>query len=214
MSWAWDNRGFLGRMCGEHLYLALVPLLIGFLLAVPLGLFLARARWGRPAVLGFCVVLEAIPVLSWFVFLPAIIDTTVPEKINVLVGLTLLVFAMMTQSISAAVAAVPDELRATAEGLGFTTLRRAFQVDLPVAMPVVIGGLRTAAVSCISLATLAALIGVGGLGKVITEGYSTGSEPEVLSAIAAVVVLAVAAENLLVRAQRYFLPWSTLAPVR
>jgi osmoprotectant transport system permease protein len=214
VSWAWENRSFLGRMTGEHLYLALVPLLIGFLLAVPLGLFLARARWGRPAVLGLCVLLEAIPVLSWFVFLPAIIDTTLPERTNVLVGLTLVVFAMMTQCISAAVAAVPDELRATAEGLGFSTFRRAFQVDLPVAMPGVIAGLRTAAVSCISLVTLAALIGVGGLGRVITEGYSTGSDPEVLSSVVAVVVLAVAAENLLVRAQRYFLPWSTLAPVR
>jgi osmoprotectant transport system permease protein len=201
-------------MIGDHLYLSLVPLLLGFLLAVPLGLFLARTYWPRATVLGVCAVLEAIPALSWFVFLPALINTTVPEKINVIVALTILVFAMMTQCITAAAALVPDDLRNTAEGLGFSTLRRSLQVDLPVAMPGVIAGLRTAAVSCIGLVTLAALIGVGGLGKGMVEGFSADDEPEILSTTVAVVVLAFAAENLLVRAQRHFLPWSTLAPVR
>ena len=214
MNWAWDHKSQLGHMIADHLYMSLVPLLIGSLLAVPLGLFLARTYWPRATVLGVCAVLEAIPVLSWFVFLPAVIDTTVPEKINVIVALTLLVFAMMTQCIAAAATEVPEDLRITAEGLGFTAIRRSLQVDLPVAMPGVIAGLRTAAVSCIGLVTLAALIGVGGLGKGLVEGFSAHDEPEVLSTTVAVVVLAVAAENLLVRAQTYFLPWSRLAPVR
>jgi len=214
MNWGWDNKSELGHMVGDHLYMSLVPLLIGFVLAVPLGLFLARTSWPRASVLGLCAVLEAIPVLSWFVFLPAVIDTTVPEKINVIVALSILVFAMMTQCIAAAAARVPDELRTTAEGLGFSPIRRAVQVDLPVAMPGVIGGLRTAAVSCIGLVTLAALIGVGGLGKGMVEGFAANDEPEVLSTTVVVVVLAVVAENLLVRAQQHFLPWSRLAPVR
>jgi osmoprotectant transport system permease protein len=132
----------------------------------------------------------------------------------VIVALTIMVFAMMTQCIAAAAAQVPDDLRATAEGLGFSTIRRALQVDLPVAMPGVIGGLRTAAVSCIGLVTLAALVGVGGLGKGMVEGFTANDEPEILSTTVAVVVLAVVAESLLVRAQQHFLPWSRLAPVR
>jgi osmoprotectant transport system permease protein len=214
VNWAWDNKSDFLRMIGDHLYLSLVPLVIGFLLAVPLGLFLARTYWPRSTVLGVCAVLEAIPALSWFVFLPAVINTTVPEKINVIVALTILVFAMMTQCITAAAALVPEELRSTAEGLGFSTIRRSLQVDLPVAMPSVIAGLRTAAVSCIGLVTLAALIGVGGLGQGMVDGFSANDEPEILSTTVAVVVLAVAAEKLLVRAQQQFLPWSTLAPVR
>jgi osmoprotectant transport system permease protein len=214
MNWAWDNKSQFLHMIGDHLYMSLVPLLLGFLLAVPLGLFLARTYWPRGTVLGVCAVLEAIPALSWFVFLPAVINTTVPEKINVIVALTILVFAMMTQCITVAAAKVPDDLRATAEGLGFSTLRRALQVDLPVAMPDVVAGLRTAAVTCIGLVSLAALIGVDGLGKGMVEGFSANDEPEILSTTVAVVVLAFAAENLLVRAQRHFLPWSTLAPVR
>jgi osmoprotectant transport system permease protein len=214
MNWAWENKSAFGHMIGDHLYMSLVPLLLGFLLAVPLGLFLARTYWPRATVLGLCAVLEAIPVLSWFVFLPAVINTTVPEKINVIVALTLLVFAMMTQCIAAAAAKVPEDLRFTAEGLGFSTLRRSLQIDLPVAMPDVIVGLRSAAVSCISLVTLAALIGVDGLGKGMVDGFSANDEPEILSTTVAVVVLAFAAEKLLVRAQEHYLPWSTLAPVR
>lgn len=214
MTWAWDNRTPLEHMLAEHLYLVFVPLFLGLVLSVPLGLFLARAPISRGSALSVFAIVESIPVLSWFVFLPALLGTTLDASVNVVVGLTVLVTGMLTRSIAASVSAIPQSVRATADAIGFTPTGRALHVDLPVALPGVFAGLRAAAVACVTLATLAALIGAGGLGRTLTEGFSSGSEAEVLSGTAVIVVLAFGIETLLHRAQRLLSPWSQLAPVR
>lgn len=214
MTWAWDNRGPMGRMLAEHLQLALLPIFFGLVLAVPLGVFVARSALSRRSVLGICAVVESIPVLSWFVFLPAVLGTTLDSSINVLVGLTVVVAVMLTRSIAGALKAVPENVRSAADALGFSPSGRAWAVDVPMALPEVIGGLRNAAVTCVTLTTVAALVGAGGLGRTLTEGFAARSEAEVVSGAAAVLVLAMGVETVLVRLQRRFAPWSQLAPVR
>lgn len=214
MTWAWDNRNPLGHMLAAHLVMVLVPLVIGVLIAVPLGITLARASGSRRTALGFCAVIEAIPALSWFVVLPGILQTTLSARVNVVVGLTLLVTFMLTRSVVTGLTEIPAHLVDTADALGFTPGARAWQVELPVALPTLIEGLRTAAVTAIGLATLAALIGGGGLGVTFTDGFATRSDAEVLSGAAVVVVLAGGVEALLLRAQRVVTPWARLAPVR
>jgi len=202
-------------MLAQHLLLAFVPLLLGLVPALPLGVLLGRAApWRRAQLIAACALIEAVPALAWFVFLPAVLGTRLDSRTNVVVGLTILVAVMMTSCVAAALNDVPAELRATADALGFTTSARLRSVELPVALPALIAGLRTAVVSCVSLATLAALVGAGGLGRALTEGFTTHSEAEVLSGTAVLVALAAAAEALLVRAGRMLAPWSQLAPVR
>jgi osmoprotectant transport system permease protein len=214
MSWAWDNRGPLGTMLTEHLFMAFVPLLLGLAVALPLALVVARAPIPRNSALGVCAVVESIPVLAWFVFLPAVLGTTLDASANVMVGLTVMVVAMLTRTIYAALRAVPEQVQITADAVGFSPMERVRGVDLPLAVPAVIAGLRSASVACVTLVTLAALVGAGGLGRTLIEGFAGGSEAEVVSGMAVVVVLGLAAEAVLVRMQRMFAPWSQLAPVR
>lgn len=204
----------LAEELGEHAYLALIPLLIGLLVALPLGVFLARTAWSRRGVLGLCAILEAIPALSWFVVLPGMLSTRLDAGSNVIVGLSLLAAAMLTIAVCEAVRAVPAELSNTAEAVGFGPVSRATRIELPLAGPAIITGLRNTAVSCVVLVTLAALVGIGGLGRVMTEGFTERSEAEVLVGMALVVALAAGLETLLAKAQARFLPWSKLAPVR
>jgi osmoprotectant transport system permease protein len=214
VTWAWDNRDPLGRMLSEHLYMAFLPLLFGVVLALPLGILVARSPRSRTSALGLCALLEAIPALSWFVFLPGFLGTSLSARVNVVIGLTLLVTFMLTRSIADALAAVPAQVVDTAEALGYGTSARTREIDLPVALPAMIDGLRAAAIATISLATLAALVGGGGLGVTFTDGFATRSDAEVLSGAAVVVVLIGLVETLLIRAQRAVAPWSRLAPVR
>jgi osmoprotectant transport system permease protein len=214
MTWAWDNRSPLGTMLAAHLVMALIPLLLGVLLAVPLGMVVARTAASRRAALGLCALFEAIPALAWFVVLPGLLQTTLSARVNVVVGITLLTTFMLTRSVVTGLAEVPQQLVDTADALGFTPTARAWQVELPAAVPTLVEGLRTAAVTAIGLATLAALIGGGGLGLTFTDGFATRSDAEVLSGAAVVAVLAASVEVLLLRAQRALAPWARLAPVR
>jgi osmoprotectant transport system permease protein len=214
VTWAWDNRDPLSRMLSEHIYMAFLPLVFGLVVAIPLGVLMARSPRSRTSALGLCALVEAIPALSWFVFLPGFLGTALSARANVVVGLTLLVAFMLTRTIANALAEVPEDLVQTAEALGFTSSGRTWQVDLPVAMPAIIDGLRAAAVATISLTTLAALVGGGGLGLTFTDGYATRSDAEVLSGAAVVVVLVAAVETLLIRTQRLVAPWAKMAAVR
>ncbi|MGQ0845148.1 MAG: ABC transporter permease [Sporichthyaceae bacterium] len=214
MNWAWENREMLAREFGEHAYLALIPLFVGLLIALPLGVFLSRSDWSRTTTLTLCAGLQAIPALSWFVVLPGLLSTRLDAGGNVIVGLTLLSAAMLTRSVCAAVGEVPADLSQTAEAVGFGPVSRATRIELPLAGPAIIAGIRDAAVACIGLVTLAALVGIGGLGRVLTQGFANSSEAEVLVGVALVVAMAVGLESLLSRAQQKLLPWSKLAPIR
>lgn len=214
MNWAWDERSFLADLLGEHAFLAFVPVLAGFLLAIPLGLLVARSPRSRWPVLAVCAFLQAVPALTFFVVLPALLNTRLNDRINVLVALTLFCLALLTRAVSDAVTAVPRDVQLTADAMGMSPFVRTFRVEIPVAMPAIVAGLRTAVVSCVTLVTVAALVGVRGIGTLFTEGYSTRFETEVLVGVAMAALLSLAADVLLVRAARYFAPWSRLVPVR
>ena len=214
MNWAWETRSYLGDLLGEHAILAFVPLLVGLVLALPIGLLVSRSPGARFPVLGVCAFLQAIPALTFFVVFPALLDTKLNDRINVVVGLTLLVLALMTRTISEALQGVPAHVRLSADAMGMSGFARTARVDLPVALPAVIAGLRTAAVTCVTLATASAVVGVRGLGTLFIEGFETGFETEVLVGVALVALLALGADVLLVRAARLFAPWSRLVPIR
>ncbi|MGQ0629793.1 MAG: ABC transporter permease [Sporichthyaceae bacterium] len=214
MDWAWDERRRLAELVGEHAYLAFVPVLVGLGVALPLGLLVGRSRRARGPLLVVCAFVHAVPALTFFVLLPALLDTRLDSDVNVLIGLSLFTSAVLTRAVGEGLREVPDPVRWAAESMGMSPLARLVRVDFPAAAPTVIAGLRSVVVSCVTLVTVAALVGVGGLGELFTEGYSIRFETEVLVGGVLVVAMAAGADIALVRLSRTFLPWARMVVPR
>ncbi|MCE0765247.1 ABC transporter permease [Pseudonocardia kujensis] len=210
MVWDWipRNLGMIGGLLGEHVVLALVPVLIGLVLAVPIGWAAAGNRALRGVLVPAASVLYTIPSLALFIVLPAIIGTRILDPLNVVVALTIYTVALLVRSVADALGAVPSMVVAAATAMGYRPGRRFVSVELPLAVPVLIAGLRVAAVSNISLVSVGALIGVGGLGQLFTDGYQRNFPLEILTGIVMVLLLALVVDGLLVLIGRFSTPWT------
>jgi osmoprotectant transport system permease protein len=210
MVWDWipRNLGLLGGLLGEHVVLALIPVLIGLVLAVPIGWAAAESRVLRGVLVPAASVLYTIPSLALFIVLPAIIGTQILDPLNVVVALTIYTVALLVRSVADALGAVPSLVVASATAMGYKPGRRFVSVELPLAVPVLIAGLRVAAVSNISLVSVGALIGVGGLGQLFTDGYQRDFPLEILTGIVLILLLALVVDGLLVMIGRVTTPWA------
>jgi osmoprotectant transport system permease protein len=155
-------------------------------------------------------VLYTVPSLVLFVVLPAILGTLTLDPINVVVALAVYTVALLVRSVADALAAVPAMVIAAATAMGFTPARRFVSVEFPLAVPVLIAGLRVATVSNISLVSVGALIGVGGLGRLFTDGFNNDNLVEVTVGIVLSMLLALVADGLLVALGRMATPWSRI----
>ena len=209
MVWGWIPRNLdtIGQLLAEHLLLSLVPVVAGFLLAVPLGWLANRSATAHAVLVPAASALYTIPSLAMFVILPGILGTRILDPINVIVALTLYTVALLVRSVADALAAVPAAVVAAAVAMGYRPARRFLSVELPLSVPVLVAGLRVATVSNISLVSVGALIGVGGLGELFTDGLQRGLLIEVLTGIVLTVALALAADALLLEAGRAATPW-------
>jgi osmoprotectant transport system permease protein len=204
VSWAQQNAGMLAHLTGQNAYLALVPVLIGLVISLPLGIVCVRWGWLYPPVLGLTSVLYALPALALFVVLIAYTGLNDP---TVMIPLTVYSLAVLFPSVVDGLRAVPEPVRQAAVAMGFGTWRRLATVELPVATPVVIAGLRIAAVSSISLVSVGQLIGIGGLGYLFVDGIQRSFTTEIVTGIVLIVVLALVTDFVLVLARRVLTPW-------
>lgn len=191
----------------RHLYLAGVPLLIGLLISLPLGWAARRFRWLGPTVVGGTSLLYTIPSLALFIMLPLVLGTQILDEINVLVAMTIYSVALLTRTVADALGSVPDTVRQAATALGYGELRRLVTVDLPLGIPVLTAGLRVAAVSNVSIVSIAALIGVPQLGQLFTDGFNRNSLGPIVVGVAASVVLSLALDALIALISRWLTPW-------
>ena len=203
-----SNREKVLELLGEHLVLALVPLLIGLLVAVPLGWAAQRVRWLRAAVLGSATVVYTVPALALFVIMPGILGTRILDGVNVLVALALYTSALLVRPVLDALEALPGPVVAAATAMGYQPARRFVAVELPMAVPVLAAGVRVASVSNISLVSVGALIGTGGLGQLFTEGFQTQYLAPIVIGIVLTMLLALAIDLLLVGLRRVVTPWT------
>ncbi|MFR9806708.1 ABC transporter permease [Pseudonocardia sp. RS010] len=210
MVWDWipRNLGMLGTLLGEHVVLALVPVLVGLVLAVPIGWAASAHRALRGVLVPAASVLYTIPSLALFIVLPAVIGTQILDPLNVVVALTIYTVALLVRSVADALGAVPSMVVASATAMGYRAGRRFVSVELPLAVPVLIAGLRVAAVSNISLVSVGALIGVGGLGQLFTDGYQRNFPLEILTGIVLILLLALVVDGALVLIGRVTTPWA------
>jgi osmoprotectant transport system permease protein len=191
-----------------HLRLSLVPVLIGLLIAVPLGVLVQRAPIPRRLTMAAASVVFTVPSLALFVALPVIIGTRILDEANVLVALTAYTTALMVRAVLEALDAVPAQVCDAATAVGYSPIKRILKVELPLSIPVMIAGLRVVVVTNIAMVSVGSVIGIGGLGTWFTEGYATDKSDQILAGIIALFALAVVIDVLIVLAGRFATPWS------
>jgi osmoprotectant transport system permease protein len=213
VSWVLDHIGQILSLAGQHAYLAGVPLLLGLLLALPLG-WLARRypRFYPPLIVGTGL-MYTIPSLALFILLPLVIGTEVISPTNVLVAMTIYTVALLVRTVADGLGSVPEVVNQAATAMGYRRVARFFTVELPLAVPVIAAGLRVAAVSNVSIVSVASLIGVSQLGYLLSDGYQRGFATELVVGIVACVVLALVFDGLIVLAGRLMTPWVRLGRV-
>lgn len=203
-----SRRQILLDAVGQHLRLTAVSVLIGLVIAVPLAVLARRWRWSAAPVLGVTTILYTIPSLAMFSLLLPVYGLSATL---VVAGLVLYSLTLLVRNILAGLRAVPQETRQAARGLGYGPVRLLLTVELPLALPAAMAGLRIATVSAVSLVTVGAIVGFGGLGNLIYAGMNTYFKAQVLTASVLCVLIAVAADLLLLGVQRLLTPWTRAA---
>lgn len=207
MEWFLANSTMVLERAGQHMVLALIPLVLGLLISVPLAQLARRHPALRSVVLTASSLLYTIPSLALFIILPTILGTRILDPLNVMVALTLYAVALLVRAALDAFDSVAAEVSQAAVAMGFKPLARFLRVDLPLSLPVLFAGLRVVSVSNISLVSVAALLGVGNLGMLFTSGLQRGFITEVMVGIVAILVLALLMDALLVLLERMLTPW-------
>lgn len=215
MSWLLDNLGLVGSLTWRHVWLSALPIIVGFVVALPIGWYSSAHPRLRGGLLSAVGILYTIPSLALFAIMPGLLGTGFLSPLNVLIALAIYAAAIMVRSASDAFGSVSPEVLDAASASGFSPTQRALRVQLPLAGPVLLAGLRVVAVSTVSLVSVGALIGVSSLGSLFTDGYKRLFITEIVIGVGATVVVAVAFDLLLVLAGRLLMPWAFLSrPVR
>ncbi|MFE4963410.1 ABC transporter permease [Streptomyces sp. NPDC056660] len=192
-------------LIGLHLREALIPVLAGLAVSLPIAQLCVRFRWLYPPVLGVTTILYAIPSLAFFVVL---IDYTGQTETTVMIPLAVYSLVVLVPAIVDGVRSVPAETLAAATAMGLGPVRRYFQVQLPIAVPAIIAGLRVATVSSISLVSVGMLIGnQGALGNLLNDANIYHRPELAVNSVVTTAVLAILADALLVLLRRVLTPW-------
>jgi osmoprotectant transport system permease protein len=207
MTWVLDNLDLIARLSFEHLRQSALPIALGFVIAIPVGWLAFRFKLTRGLLLTLAGLLYTIPSLALFAVLPTVLGISFLSETNLVVALTIYAVAIMARSVADALGSVDPDVRQAATAVGFGAWRRFWTVEFPLAGPVVLAGLRVAAVSTVALATVGILIGVDNLGYLFTNGYQRRIVPEILAGVLAVMVIALVIDRLLALLGRVLMPW-------
>ncbi len=207
MNWAWipANAAALVEATVDHVVLTALAVGVGLAIAMVLALVIHRDRRAYGPVTAVTGLLYTIPSLALFAFLVPITGLSLLTAEIGLVSYTLLI---LVRNIVAGLDSVPPDVCETADGMGYTWGGRLWRVELPVAVPLIIAGLRIATVTTIGLVMVTALIGEGGLGQVMLRGFNFRNWTAVYAGAAITLALAIAADLMLVGLGRLATPWA------
>lgn len=209
MDWGWIVRNLdeIGQRTFEHVLLTVVAIVIGFAISFGLALLIRRLSWLEGPIIGISGILYAIPSLALFAFLVPF--TGIQNPLTAEIALISYTILILLRNILAGLAAVPRDVIEAADGMGYTPSQRLWRVELPVALPVIVAGLRIATVTIIGLVTVTALIGLGGLGYLIVDvGYRRFFLTATIVGSVGAVLLAVLADRGFVLLQHALTPWA------
>jgi len=206
VTWVLDNLDLIWSLTLDHIRQSVIAIVLGFVIAIPIGWAAWRYTTLRGPVLSTIGLLYTIPSLGLFALLAALGVPYLSET-NLIIALTIYGVAIMTRSVADGLDSVDAATRSAAVAVGFGPWRRFWTVDLPLSGPVLLAGLRVTATSTIALATVGILISVQNLGYLFTNGFQRRIVPEILAGVVAVVVIALVIDLLLVLAGRLAMPW-------
>jgi osmoprotectant transport system permease protein len=195
----------------QHVEIVLASVLLGLAVAVPLALLARRYRKLEGLIVGTTTAIYTIPSLALYSLLVPITGLGVN---TVVIGLGLYSLTILVRNILEGLRAVPTEVRESAIGMGYAARRMLWRVEVPLALPAIMAGLRVATVSAVALTTVGSILDYGGLGDLLVEGTRTDFKAQVLATSVLCVLLAIALDLLLVGVQRAFTPWTRRAAVR
>lgn len=207
IDWIWANGARIFELTGWHLLLTLIPTIFGLLIAVPIGWWANRSRRMYPILVGTAGLLYTLPSLALFVLLPPIIGTKILDPINVVIALTVYTVALLVRTVADGLASAQFEAVEAATAMGYRGWQRLLMVELPVATPVLIAGIRVAVMTNVSLVTVAALLGIPQLGSLFTQGFSLNLFMPLIVGIILCLLLAVVLDLAIVRIGRAMTPW-------
>jgi osmoprotectant transport system permease protein len=182
--------------------------LAGLAIALPWGVLAWRRALLRRLTTVTASVVYTIPSLALFVVLPLLIPTRILDEANVIVALTLYTTALLVRAVFEALDAVPWQVRDAASALGYRPITRLLKVELPLSIPLLVAGLRVVVVTNISMVSVGAVIGIGGLGTWFTEGYQANKSDQIVAGIIAILILAFVVDMLIMLAGRLATPWN------
>lgn len=213
MTWVFANIEQIIMLTRDHILLSIPPILLGFVLAVPIGYIAHRYRVSRGVLLTVSGLLYTIPSLALVVAMPAILGTKILDPLNLIATLTIYAIALMVRTAADAFDSVSSDVRQSATAMGYGPWSRFWKVELPLAGPVLLAGLRVVSASTVSLVTLGALVGLSGLGYLFTDGYQRSFATEIFTGVVLTVVIAVVFDLLLILLGRVVLPWAKIEAV-
>jgi osmoprotectant transport system permease protein len=211
MQWSFISQSWpqIWQLTLDNVLLGLLPPLIGLAVSVPLGIACQRWRWLYPPVSALANAVYAIPSLAIFIVL---IPYTGLGNLTVIIALALFSLCILLPNVVDGLRGVAEPVRQAATAMGFGDLRRMIQVELPIATPVILAGLRIAVVSSISLASVSQIIGVNNLGYFFLDGLQRNFATELYVAIFLVMALALVSDLSLVLIGRALTPWQRGQP--
>lgn len=210
-SWVFDHMDDIKVQAIEHLQLTFFAVGIGLLISFPLAVLAYRNKRFYVPLTVVTGILYTIPSLALFAILTPFTGLSFTTAEIGLVGYTLLI---LIRNIVAGLAGVPDDVREAAIGMGYSKNQLLWKVELPLALPVIIAGIRIATVTTIGLVTVTALIGQGGFGYFILLGLSRFFSTATILGAALSVILAISMDRLLIFIERRLTPWSRTAQVQ
>ena len=211
--WIWisDHVDEIVSRGAQHVYLTIVTVVIGFLIAFPAAVFASRHRWAVSPITSVSGVLYTIPAFAFIFLLLPITGLSLTTVVIPLIAYSLLILFRNTL---AGLDSVDPDVKEAALGMGLSRRQLLWRVEVPLAMPVIIAGLRIATVSSIALITIAALIGRGGFGQFILDGLNTFFWTPLIVGVVLSIALAFLADLLLLGLQRLMTPWAKAAGIR
>jgi osmoprotectant transport system permease protein len=189
----------------QHLWITVVSVLLGFVLAVPLALLARRSPTLESIVVGGTTIIYTIPSLALFSLLLPFTGLTAT---TVIIGLALYSLTILVRNVLAGLRGVPDEVRESARGVGYSNTQMLLRVEIPLALPVIMAGLRVATVSTVALATIGAIVSYGGLGNLLLLAVGNQFKAQIFAASVLCVALAVVLDLVIVLVQRLLTPWT------
>ena len=205
--WDWISRNtdLIWSSLREHVILAAGAVGLGLLISIPLGVAAARWRWLYAPVLAITGVLYTIPALAAFALL---LPVTGLSRTTALIPLTTYTLLILVRNVVEGLDGVPNDIKDAADGMGYSRFRRLVRIELPLAVPAIMAGVRIATVTVIGLAAVAGLLAIPSLGNLIYIGQNRPIRTAITVGIVLSVALAVAADLILSLIQRLLTPWA------